>query len=340
MKPLDLKKQIAARHVAGIARPLWIESSPGIGKTSIVEQSAKELGVDCIILHAPLMQPEDYGFPVISADRNDVKFIVPKNKFAIDPNLHGKGGLLCFDDAGQSENYSQKIIANIVEARELHGNKILPNWSIIMTGNREKDRAGSNKVLTHLGNRVTFLGLDVSIDDWTQWALGNGVKTEIVAFIRFRPDLLNTFDPNNKINATPRSWVKGVNAALGKIDPASEFEVFSGDIGNGAASEFLAFLKICRELPDPDQIILDPDGAKVPLNQDGTPNSSVIYATCGALNNRTTPANFGRVMQYIKRLPAEFSVLFVRDALARLPELAKSKDFIAWASSDGARLLS
>jgi len=333
MTPKSLKKALKDRHAAGILRPLYVEGSPGLGKTQIIEQCAAELGIDCRVLHAPLMQPEDYGFPVISDARDTVNFIVPQYKFPIDAESLKNGGILLFDDAGQCEGFSQKIIANIVEAREIHGNKILPNWSIVATGNREKDRAGSIRLLSHLANRVTRVQLDVSLDDWTQWALANDVKSEVIAFIRFRPELLNNFDPKNDVNATPRAWVKGVSMALGVVDSEVEFEIFRGDVGEGAASEFLAFLKIYRNLPDPDAILLNPD--KMPVPND----PATLYALCGALAHRTTPVNFDRVMAYIARIPSEFGVLFVRDALARCPELAKSKSFIAWASSEGARVL-
>ncbi len=334
MKPSELKNQVLARHKAGIKRPILIESSPGVGKTQICFQVAKELGIGFKAIHAPLLQPEDYGFPVISADKTTVDFIASKAKFPLENSDCEESGIFLIDEISQCDNSTQKILANLIHEREIHGLKIKSGWTIIATGNRTTDRAGSTGILSHLSNRMSRITLDVSLDDWTEWALDNNIKTEVISFIRFRPALLNSFDSQNSINATPRSWCDGVSALLGVVEKSQEFETFKADVGEGPAAEFLGFLKIFRELPNPDIIILGPEKADVPTNP------ATQYALCGALSNKTTDKNFGQIMKYIGRLPAEFGVLYIRDTLKLKPEIQTTKEFIKWASKDGAKLLS
>lgn len=334
MKPSELKTYITSRFNASIKRPIHIESSPGVGKTQIAAQCAAELGVDFRCIHAPLMQPEDYGFPVISKERDNVSFIVSKDRFPVVNSSASERGILLIDELPQADNGGQKILSQLMQEREIHGVKLMPGWQIVSTGNRSTDRAGANRLLSHLRNRVTTVSLEASLDDWSTWAIQNGVKPEIVAFIRFRPALLNAFDPQAEINATPRAWVEGVNACLGTVDPSLEYESFRGDVGEGPAAEFSGFLKIFRKLPSVDAILLDPKRVAVPSDSPAT-----LYALSGALAARTTAANFGRVMEYIERMPSEFSVLYVRDALKRDLSIQASKEFITWASGPGAKLL-
>lgn len=333
MRPTNLIHLIKARFTQGVLRPVHIEGSPGLGKTEIAKQIARELGVDFKVIHAPLLQPEDYGFPVISADKNNVNFVVSKDKFPIESSPCGESGILLIDELAQADSNAQKILRNLILEREIHGQKIKKGWVIVTTGNKVTDRAGANRLLSHLSNVLTRVSLEVSLDDWSQWAIQNGVAPEVIAFIRFRPALLNDFDANREINATPRAWAQGVSAQLGKIGPENEFEAFCGDVGEGPASEFLAFLKIYRDLPSPDAIILDPKKSEIPKDP------ATKYAICGAMAHRTTADNFGRVMEYIERLPAEFSVLFVRDAVTRDKTIATSQAYIAWVSGPGAKLL-
>lgn len=344
MKSTDLMNLIKARYNAGIKRVLHIESSPGLGKTQLVEQAAKAMNVGFMKIHAPLMQPEDYGFPVISADKSDVSFIVSKSKFPLVGSNCADHGIFLCDETSQADVSGQKILANLFQEHEIHGQRIKPGWLIISTGNRAGDKAGANRLLSHLRNRVTTMEFDASVDDWTTWALKNNVKTEIIAFLRFRPELLTNFDPQQDINATPRSWVEGVSAQLGVIDSAHEFQTFKGDVGEGPAAEFCAFLKVFRKLPNPDMIILDPKKSAMPSDP------ATLYALCGALSARASKDNFGRIMQYIERMPTEFSVLFVRDALkckgnekesceCNGCSIKTTSDFIAWASGAGAKLL-
>lgn len=333
MRPTELKELIVARFKAGIKRPLHVESSPGMGKTQIASQSAKELGVEFKTIHAPLLQPEDYGFPVTTADKSDVNFIVSRDKFPIEGSQSAESGVFLIDELSQADNSAQKILANLIQEREIHGKKLKKDWLILSTGNNTTDRAGANRLLSHLGNRMTRVKLEASLEDWVIWAIENEIKPEVISFIRFRPELLNAFDSKNDINATPRAWAEGVSTTLGTV-PKLEFEVFKGDVGEGAAAEFVAYLKIFRNLPNPDAIILNPTKAVVPKDP------ATIYAVCGALSHRTTPDNFGRIMTYIKRLPNEYSVLFIRDAIQKCPDIQTSKDFITWAAGDGAKLLS
>lgn len=352
MKPSELKSEIAKRFQAGIKRPLHVISSPGIGKTQIAGQAAKELGIGFKAIHAPLLQPEDYGFPVIGADKQDVRFIVSREKFPVVGADCPDKGIFLVDELPQADNSAQKILANLFQEREIHGQRLKDGWAIVSTGNRTTDRAGANRLLSHLKDRVTEVPLDPSLDDWTQWAIENGVKPEVIAFIRFRPALLSAFDPQAEKSPTPRAWVEGVSAALGITSPNLELATFTGDVGEGAAAEFCGFIKIFRELPSPDVIALNPLTAPV------SDKPAVHYAVCGSLAHRATDANFGRFMQYVARLPREFSVLYVRDAIrCRQPSrgsdgkakqcgkcsacaIQSSADFMKWASGDGAKLLS
>ena len=333
MKPSELKTLISARFQAKVKRPLHIESSPGLGKTQIAAQAAKELCVAFKTIHAPLLQPEDYGFPVISTDRKDVDFIVSRHKFPIEGSDCPKEGIFLIDELSQADNSAQKILANLIQEREIHGRKLLPGWLIITTGNRVSDKAGANRLLTHLKNRLTSIELEASLDDWCVWAQENEVKQEVISFIRFRPGLLNEFNPQLETSPTPRAWVEGVSAALGVVGSSLEFPVFKGDVGEGAAAEFCAFLKIYRKLPSIEEVMERPTKTEVPNDP------ATLYALCGAISSKVTPENFGHVMKYVVRMPCEFSVLFVRDALKKCPTVVTTSDFSQWAAGPGAKLL-
>ena len=340
MKPSAFKELIKTRYEAKINRPLLVESSPGLGKTQIARQAAEELTekdvdkpVGFKVIHAPLLQPEDYGLPVIGKDKRDVAFVVSHEKFPLEESDCEERGIFLIDELSQADNAAQKILANLIQEREIHGKKLKAGWSIVATGNRQMDRAGANRILGHLGNRLTRVELEASLEDWGRWALNNGVQPEVVAFLRFRPELLTNYAPNQEINATPRAWTEGVSANLGVVPSDMEFDVFKGDVGEGPASEFLAFLKIYRGLPDIDQVLRDPKKTKVPEE----PN--VLFALCGALAFKATTVNFDRALTYVRRMPPEFQVLFIKDSTGRDPELCNSKQYIDWSLNEGADML-
>jgi hypothetical protein len=325
---------IESRIRAGIKRPVLIEGPPGGGKTQGVKQIADRLGIGFKMIHAPLKQPEDLGLPVVSAKRDSVKFIVPADDFPMVGSECEEEGIICIDELAQADNSIQKILANLMQEREIHGQKLKPGWTIIATGNRQKDRAGANRILSHLRNRMTTIELEPHLDDWCAWYMEQpNCSFEGLSFLRFRPGLLMEFDPQRDVNPTPRAWVEGVFATMGTIPAEAEMESFKGDVGEGAAAEFVGFLQIYRSLPDPDVILMNPDKAAVPSE------SATLYALSGALAQRATNTNFDRVMAYANRMPPEFSVIVVRTATQKDKTIAETKAFKTWAIGPGAKLI-
>lgn len=319
MRATLLKETI--KSLFPITRTLSIEGSPGGGKTTIVHQVAKELDIPCIERHMPTMLVEDFG--ILFPDSTDKLNYKLPDWFPVKGQAP-EAGILLFDDRNQAGPDLQKVLANICQARTLHGVPMPDGWMVVSTGNRQADRAGANRVLSHLRNRETVIELETHLDDWTSWAINAGVKPEVISFIRFRPGLLHDFDPQRDQNATPRSWVEGVSDVLGTVPAEAEFECFKGAVGEGAAAEFVGFVRIFRKLPNPDAILLNPTTADVPKDP------ATLYALTGAIAQRATESNFERVCTYSERMPPEFSVLMVSIAARRDPDLANTQAFTKW----------
>lgn len=303
-------------------RTTCIEGMPGGGKTTVVHEVAKELGVPCIERHMPTMLVEDFGILYPNADGNTLHYKLP-DWFPVKGKAPDEG-ILLFDDRNQANADLQKVLANICQARTLHGVPMPDGWQVVSTGNRQSDRAGANKVLSHLRNRETVIELDTHLDDWTSWAIDNNVANEVISFIRFRPNLLHDFDPQRDQNATPRSWVEGVSDMLGLVASEAEYECFKGAVGEGAAAEFVGFMRIFRKLPNPDAILLNPTTSDVPTDP------ATLYALSGAIAERATEGNFDRVCTYAGRMPPEFSVLSISYAARKNPDLANTQAFTKW----------
>ncbi len=306
-------------------RPVCIEGAPGGGKTTIVQDVASELSVGYIEKHTPTMLVEDFGVPDMAVQGNSFGYKLPDWYPAEGRTDIPDEGIICFDDRNQAPADIQKVMANILQARTLHGVPLKKGWHVVSTGNRQSDRAGANRILSHLRNRETVLELETHLDDFSSWAIEHDVKPEVISFTRFRPNLLHDFDPQRDINATPRSWVEGVSDVIGIVPADAEYECFKGAVGEGAAAEFVGFLKIHRKLPNPDNILMNPTGSNVP------DDPATLYALCGTLAHKATLANFDRVITYVARMPKEFSVLCISYATRKNEELASSGAFTKWA---------
>ncbi|MRR06833.1 MAG: MoxR family ATPase, partial [Deltaproteobacteria bacterium] len=200
---------------------------------------------------------------------------------------------------------------------------------------RVTDGSFSRKISKALGSRfATHLELAVDLDEWCAWALDNNVPTEIISFLRLRPDLLHHFDPKAQGNSfpCPRVWAN-LGQFMGKLPLEAELPFLAGALGFGPATEFTSFLQTYRDLPDMETVMLNPDTAEVPKEP------SVLYALCGAMSRTVTSGNVSAVFRYMKRLPPEFQVVWLRDALQAEPMLATTSEFSDWAKDNADLLL-
>jgi len=198
------------------------------------------------------------------------------------------------------------------------------------------DLRGFPSMPSPLANRFTHIDYEVDLTDWRVQALKDGWMPEVINFINFRPGLLHDFDPDRRAFPTPRSWEfvsKIIENNTTNGDKIIERGLIAGSVGDGAAAEFISFLNIYRNLPDPDGVLAAPTKAPVP------DDLATLYALCGALAARASEANFGRLVEYCDRLKPEFQVLTIRDAVTRTRALANTPEFGAWAVKNSSVLV-
>jgi hypothetical protein len=308
-------------NLGTINRAVYITGQPGCGKTSVVEQGAEQQGREYIHVHAATCLTEDFGMPMITVDDDKFGYKMP-HWWPTDPESRA---IICFDDLGQCPADIQKVIANIIQQRELHGHALPANVQVIATGNRQEDRAGVNRMLGHLSNRYTELEYEVNLDVTTRYWVDTDVNPSVITFCRFRPGLMQDYDPQRSANPTCRSWVEGVSDLIDVVSVEAEYECFKGAIGEGAAAEFVGFRKIERNLPDIDNLLMNPEKATVPEDP------ATLYAITGAIAHRVKNASFAKAIVFANRMPQEFGALMVSYACRRDESLASTQAFKDWA---------
>ncbi|MDT8843756.1 ATP-binding protein [Paraburkholderia fungorum] len=307
--------------------PVLITGSPGIGKSDIVEQVARATRHALLISHPVVEDPTDSkGLPFPSADGTTARHLPFGD---LEAAVNSKMPLIWFlDDLGQASPAVQAAKMQLLLARRI-GTHVLPDHvTFIAATNRRNDNAGVTGILDPVISRfATVVQLIPTIQDWSDWAVRNNVPAELIAFLRFRPDLLSVRKTTRDIenSPSPRSW-GFVGRTMKAVPKSLELTSYAGTVGEGAATELIAFLGIYRELPSPDAILLSPDTAPIPE----TP--AALFATTTALAAHATEGNFDRVLTYNDRLidagHREFGALLARDAIRRTPTLQNTHAFI------------
>lgn len=309
---------------------VMLVAGPGVGKTAISRQAAEMEEAELLVSHPVVEDPTNYkGQPWVihEADGSYRATFLPYDELWALINAK-KRTVFLLDDLGQAPPAVQAAAMQLILARRINGFKVSDEVVFFACTNRRQDMAGVTGILEPVKSRFNYiLHIEPDGDDWRRWAIAsNKIAFEVISFIGWKPALLYDFKPTKDMtnSPSPRTW-EFVSQIIGAGYPKDcEFELIKGAVGEGAAIEFMAFLKIARSLPSPDLVILHPEQAEVPKDP------STIYALCGALSARAGEQNFGNIVKYANRLPNEFSVLLIVDATLKNHDLVKTKAYVEW----------
>jgi MoxR-like ATPase len=293
---------------------LLLQGPPGVGKTAIVAQAAKAVGKNLITFALPTCESVDLrGLPTIVDGVTRWASPLPKDG----------AGVLLLDELASAAPDVQVAAHHIVHAEAGSDMSLPPGWHIVLTGNRAADKAHFRAVAAPLRNRLTIIQAEADIKSWADWAMEHDISPVVTAFLRWRPELLVAKDISSEGGfPSPRAW-ESVSNILGlSVSTSVEREMITGTVGEGASSEFSAYLRTARELPRIEEILKDQTKAKLPKSP------AELYALEQVLAQHTREHGKS-AMKYIARMPAEFALLYITDVRSHY-DIRKDKDIAKW----------
>ena len=269
MTPEALSKFLhtLVKHRLLFSTMIW--GAPGIGKSSIVAQTAEAHKMEMIDLRLSQLAPTDLrGLPV--ADNGVSRWFPPEF-------LPREGrGILFLDELNLAPPAMQGMAQQLILDRRVGSYSVPGGWYVWAAGNRKEDRAAVFDMPAPLANRFIHLTVEAHFESFKVYALQNEIHEHLLAFLSFRPALLHKLDPQQPAWPSPRSWMMANR--LYKVGLSIEHV-----IGAGAAAEFAAFLKLYHQLPNVESI-LQGNGKTVGFPQE----PSLRYALTVALTMRAT----------------------------------------------------
>lgn len=328
--PRDVRRHVETVLRAG--RVPFVQSSPGMGKSSIMRDIANEWNLELIDHRTSTSSPEDFnGLPRFNED-DTASFHPFADIFPTEGRElpEGKDGWLIFlDEINSAPKSVQAASYKLVLDRMVGQHRLHSNVLIAAAGNLGTDKAIVNSLSTAMKSRLIHLEMAI---DHVQWledvAFKHKYDPRITAYLNYKPSKLMSFDPDSE-EATfpcPRTWEfvnDLLNAGTIPDGPITDDNValFAGTIGMGTAVDFLQFTKVFASMVNIKDIVADPKGCPVPND------SQTRYAVTCHLMDTVDDSNFGDIVTYLDRLDMTFRVLFFRAVLVRYPELRQHPSF-------------
>ena len=289
VSPSQLKLMI--NHCTVRQRPLFVSGPPGIGKSDLVAEVARQQKRPLIDIRLPLLEATDIrGLPHLAEVtikdaegnivRNEQNVPLTEKVFKwsnptdlpTDPNSRA---LVFFDEMSAAPPSVQAATYQVILNRRIGTYELPKDVVIVAAGNRVKDKGVAYNMPTPLANRFIHANLAIDFDDWQEWAIMNRIHEQVVGYLSFQPNDLFDFDPRRESYAfaTPRSWsfvsqlLMEPNGNGGFRDTDLPHDILSslikGTVGEGPAIKFMTYRKQASNLPKARDIL---DGTVTKLN--------------------------------------------------------------------------
>ncbi|MFF4382530.1 AAA family ATPase [Kitasatospora sp. NPDC001547] len=305
--------------------PVLLWGEPGIGKTAALNQLAEALDLPLTTVIASVHEPSDFsGLPIVGDDpaRQGVPMAPPD--WAVRLVRAGRG-LLFLDELSTAPPAVQAALLRLVLERRIGTLRLPPGVRIVAAANPRSSAADGWELSPPLANRFVHLqwthdhevvvrGLGgvwpvATLPRLDPQALPAAValaRRAVCGLLAARPDLVHRLPTTDARRGgawpSPRSWDMTLRLVAFATAAGSSREVLSllvrGTVGDGPGLELMAHTDR-MDLPDPEALLADPDGAVLP--ERGDLRQAVLDGVVAAVRNRPERARWDAAWALLAR---------------------------------------
>jgi energy-coupling factor transporter ATP-binding protein EcfA2 len=331
----------------GHKRTTLVQGHMGTGKSSLLRTLAKEMpNHTACYFDCTTKDLGDITLPNITAAA-DAAFVT----YATNEELgaHIKAPIiLMIDEYGKANPAVKNALLRLMLERKIGSYELHEDSVVFATTNLGAEGVG-DLLPPHARNRITVItARKPSNMEWIEWGINNDVDHTLLGWCKDNPQLFLGFedikDPDENpyiyhpkaqraAFVTPRSLeaASDILKERASFDDQTTTAALMGTIGDRAAMDLMAFVKLADQLPSLESIKKDPLNARVPTSAAAV--CMVVYRTLASLERDWLDA----WMTYLDRLDLEAQGMFANGVRApkysRQALVMTNKRFTEWAMS-------
>jgi hypothetical protein len=282
-----------AQSTGGFTASWMVHGRPGVGKSQVVQQLAERIGARLFDLRLTTIEPQDLrGLPYYDHEARKTVWYRPEDL----PDDPGQPSVLFLDELTSASPYLQPTVYGLLQERRV-GRHMLPDTVfIVAAGNTVEDGAIAYEMGTALSDRLVHLHMVAEANDWIEnYAVPKELHPAVTAFLRGRPDLLDTTDDalrqGHVIACTPRAWERTSQIMQTIANRTVREPMIAGTLGVAVAAEFSVVADdIAASVHIGEMLMSDPKArlALYPHSLHGL--NALVFGLVGAANSETMPA--------------------------------------------------
>lgn len=306
-------RQIAALSIAiDLGIPVYLVGAPAMVKTKTLQAMAVNKGRHLDVQLLQHKDPTDFGWQVPDVQNGCMRTLAPD--WILNMKKAGETSspwIEFFDEVNWASPRVQASCLTFIQDKKI-GPIEVAKVSFVMAGNPPDQGGGGFELNPPFANRIVHINWEPDTDPWIEgmmsgvWTIPDiptvpsnweervpAKKAMIASYIKTFPHKLHVFPEAASQQGGPWpsrrtwemvSWILAGCEAVG-INGDVELELIAGAIGQGAAIEFLTWLREL-DMPDPEALLKDPDSFKLPSRQDKT--FAVLAAVSSAVIAKMT----------------------------------------------------
>ena len=322
-----------------------LQGEPGIGKSSILESIANDLGYEHAYIDVPNMDLGDIAMPVIDHETKTTRYY-PNARFKVHQQ---KPVVIMLDEFTKGADPVKNMLHPLLEkANPRLGDISIDKKSVVfLTGNLTTDGVGDS-LKAHSRNRVVPITIaKPTAEEWIEWGINNGIEAEVLAWANQYPHIFASYtDPAQADNpyiynprkhqnsfVSPRSLATASNIVRSRhgLDQDAVIAALSGAIGESGARDMQAYIEFADQLPKWEDTIKNPTKTKIPSSP-----AACAITVFGAIS-RVDKETIEPFMEYLERFDAEWQAVFAIN-IAKTPSKQSiafsAKSFGKWVSKN------
>ena len=233
-------------------RPILLMGPPGIGKTQVMEQAARECGVALVaytITHhtrqsavgLPFIRQRHYGDKDVSVTEYTMSEII-SSVYAKMEATGLKEGILFIDEINCVSETLAPTMLQFLQYKTFGNHKIPDGWIIVAAGNPPEYNKSVRDFDVVTLDRMKKIDVEADYEVWKEYAYQAGIHPAILAYLEIRKEYFYRMETtvDGKAFVTARGW-EDLSQLL-KV-----YEELGKDIDREVVFQYLQHLKIAKD---------------------------------------------------------------------------------------------